>query len=83
MIKTTYEDLMHLKLDEFEKEIIKSAINLYFYKAIKEAGKWEDKGLMKHLNVNLDERENVKDHKGYRTIQNKILMKLSKLDIIK
>jgi len=82
MIKTTYEDLMHLKLEEFEMEIIKSAINLYFYKAIKEAGKWEHKGLMKHLNVNLDERENVKGKK-YKTIQNKILMKLSKLDLIK
>tara|TARA_R110000822_G_C14894437_1_gene448185 strand:+ start:301 stop:486 length:186 start_codon:yes stop_codon:yes gene_type:complete len=33
------------KLNEFEEEIVKSGIDMYFYKAIKEAGKWEDKGL--------------------------------------
>ena len=58
------------KLNEFEKEIIKSSINMYFYKAIKEAGKWEDKGLRPFMGT-----------KFYKAKQEEILTKLNLTNI--
>lgn len=58
------------KLNEFEKEIVKSAINMYFYKAIKEAEKWEDKGLRPFNGT-----------KYYKMIQDEMLMKLRLTDV--
>ena len=58
------------KLSEFEKEIVKSAIKMYFYKAIKEAGKWEDKGLRPFNGT-----------KYYKMIHIEILKKLKLTDV--
>jgi len=58
------------KLNEFEKEIVKSALKMYFYEAIKEAGKWEDKGLRPFNGT-----------KYYKMIYNEMLMKLRLTDV--